>query len=36
MDLVDAHLKVRLLDNLKFDNFEDKISSYSIKFLDSK
>ena len=23
MDLVDAHLKVRLLDNLKFDNFED-------------
>ena len=23
MDLVDLHLKVRLLDNLKFDNFED-------------
>jgi hypothetical protein len=23
MDLVDAHLKVKLLDNLKFDNFED-------------
>ena len=23
IDLVDLHLKVRLLDNLKFDNFED-------------
>jgi hypothetical protein len=23
IDLVDAHLKVKLLDNLKFDNFED-------------
>ena len=23
IDLIDLHLKVRLLDNLKFDNFED-------------